>query len=199
MTLESCNHYIALADGPWFYAPVLLLEVKTDDPSLWTATGRLPTTVRYQGLTYPLAHSVEIFFVHMVHAAELRYVAPKCGTCNPEGAWSPGVELPAELSWAALVSRSRELAGDGSFVWQSGAATSPARLSRRLLSATCRVQGFFAFACAMAMQQGSSNEAIHPTYFFPSDRRSAWWDFQHCGTGVAVARLRFRSSRSVDH
>ena len=119
MTLQSCNHYIALADGPWFYAPVLLLEVKTDDPSLWTATGsRLPTSVRHHALTYPLAHSVEGFFVHMVHAAELRYVAPKCGTFNLEGAWSPGLELPAELSWAALVSRSRELAGDCSFVSQ---------------------------------------------------------------------------------
>jgi hypothetical protein len=63
-------------------------------------------------------HRIEGFYIHMVHAAELRFVAQKSQTFIIEGTWSPGLELPATLPWCDLVERSRAQAKDNSFVFR---------------------------------------------------------------------------------
>ena len=119
LCLASYNHYVALADGPWFFAPVFVLDVAVDHPALWIGPQeRLPTTIRGQGLTYHGMHRVVGFFIHMVHAAEFRFVAQKRHSFIIEGTWSPGLELPATLPWCDLVERSRAQAKDNSFVFR---------------------------------------------------------------------------------
>jgi hypothetical protein len=95
------------------------MDVRVEDKSLWISdTERLPTTIRGQGLTYHGMHRVVGFFIHMVHAAEFRFVAEKRHSFIIEGTWSPGLELPATIPWSDLVERSRAQAKDNSFVFR---------------------------------------------------------------------------------
>jgi hypothetical protein len=115
LCLGSYNHYVALRSGPWFYAVVLLLDVNPQDPRLWVGDTRLPVTIRGQGLTYPGMHRVCGFFLHMVHAAEIRYLVEASYHVIAEGAWSGALELPADLEWNKLVERCFDLRGDQSW------------------------------------------------------------------------------------
>jgi hypothetical protein len=118
LCLGSYSHYLALYGGPWFYAPVLRLECSLEHPALyregWT---RKPTSIRGQGLTYPGAHRIVGCFIHIIHAADMRFHITPDFHQICEGRWSPNLEIPVDLPWEELVQRSFDQRKNDDYGW----------------------------------------------------------------------------------
>lgn len=110
LCLGSYNHYLALGGGPWLFAPVLILDV-TEHPHKPDGT-MLKSTVRGQGLTYDGFHKVVGLYVHILHAAELRFATEADFSAIVEGAWTPALELPVDGTWDELKAKSWKMRAD---------------------------------------------------------------------------------------
>lgn len=104
LCLQNFNHYIALKGGPWFYAPVLVLAVNRNPTD--ASGGLRATDVRGIGVTYEDSHRIVGFYMHIMHAADVRFNMTSQNTAVCEGAWAAALELPADGTWDNLLMRS---------------------------------------------------------------------------------------------